>query len=648
MCGIAGAAGHGLSTEIDMRVGIRHRGPDGSGLFTAPGLHLFHTRLAILDLSENGHQPMQTADGRFVISFNGEIYNHRELRIELEAVGYRFRSTADTETLLYGFAAWGVHVFTRLNGIFACALFDTQTRQLTLVRDQFGVKPLYYYHRNGLLLFASELKAIAQYPGVDRTLDPDALSHYLHYLYAPGERTPFRHVKKLLPGHTLHFLPDEPTTLRTQRFYTIPFNGHYDQRSEADWLDELDRHLRQAVERQLQSDVPLGFFLSGGLDSSALVAIARQLHPNELLTGYTIRTASDQKTYEGFSNDLPYARQVAKHLKVDLIEVEAEDDIVRDFDRVIFHLDEPLADTAPINVLNICQAARKNGHKVLVGGAAGDDVFSGYRRHQALALEPLFSRIPLGLGRWLRQLSHQSVSKHATTRRLQKLTAGLGQLPIDRIADYYSWLPNELNRGLFAPEIRGQLRDNHPREALLDLLSLIPEEKNRLNQMLFWEMSTYLPDHNLNYTDKLSMAVGVEARVPFLDLDLVQFSTRLPPSLKMKGTTTKYLLRKVMERYLPHEVIYRPKTGFGTPLRSWFQSGRLDTLQAKYLSDEVIRQRGLFDPIAVRQLIEQNKRGTIDASYTLWGLMAIESWCRQFVDAPAFDTHHFSTHTQSQ
>jgi asparagine synthase (glutamine-hydrolysing) len=618
-----------------MREGIRHRGPDGNGTYSAAGVTLFHTRLAILDLSANGHQPMLTPDGRYALIFNGELYNHRELRTELEAMGYQFRSSADTETLLYGFAAWGAAIFERLNGIFACAFFDTVTRQLTLARDQFGVKPLYYYHRDGLLLFASELKVIAAYPGVDRTLAPEALTTYLHYLYAPGEQTPFRYVRKLLPGYTLRFCPDEPTTLQCQRFYTVPFVGQYENRSEADLLDELDNRLRMAVERQLQSDVPLGFFLSGGLDSSAVAAMARKLYPRDTLTGYTIRTAANHRSYEGFSNDLPYARQVAHYLNIKLVEVAAEDAIVQDFDRVVYHLDEPIADTAPINVLNICREARRNGHTVLLGGTAGDDVFSGYRRHQALTLEPLFGKIPQGLGQWLHQISYRVLPTQSVGRRLQKLTAGLGLSSVNRMADYYGWLPNELNRQLFAPSIRADLPSQHPRQALIEMLSLIPNETSRLNQMLFWEMNAYLPDHNLMYTDKLSMAVGVEARVPFLDLDLVQFSTTIPPTLKMRGTTTKYLLRKLMEQYLPNNVIYRSKTGFGTPLRGWFQSGRLDNLLQTYLTEESIRQRGLFDPAAVRQLIQQNQTGKLDVSYTLWGLMAIESWCRQFVDQPA-------------
>jgi len=362
-----------------------------------------------------------------------------------------------------------------------------------------------------------------------------------------------------------------------------------------------------------------------------IAAVARRIRPDERLTGYTIRTASDQ-SYDGFANDLPYARRVAAYLGADLVEVAAEVDIVRDFDRIVYSLDEPLADPAPINVLNICRQARQNGHTVLLGGSGGDDLFSGYRRHQALAIEPILDKIPRSVGLLLQRTLSVAPSQHPLIRRLRKLTAGLGHSPTERIADYFAWLPLETNRQLFHPAIQQLLRDYQPRQQLLTALDRIPDEPDLLNQMLFWELNYFLPDHNLNYTDKMSMAVGVEARVPFLDKELVQFSARLPPALKMRGTTTKYLLRKVAERYLPHDVIYRPKTGFGTPLRDWLRKGQLAGLVTSYLSEESLRRRGVFDPLAVQRLVRDNEVGKIDASYTIWSLMAIESWFRQFVD----------------
>ncbi|GAB3318886.1 asparagine synthase (glutamine-hydrolyzing) [Larkinella ripae] len=632
MCGIAGIVSASISSAIDSRSAIRHRGPDGDGIFNAPGIQLAHTRLAILDLSPNGSQPMQTADGRYVIVFNGEIYNHQSLRAELTD-RYVFQSTSDTETLLYGFAAYGTAVFRKLNGIFACAIFDTVTRQLVLVRDQFGVKPLYYYHKNGLLLFSSELKTIARYPGIDKSIDYPALVNYLHFLYSPGTQTPFAHVSKLLPGHYMQVAVDAPGTIHLKRYYDLPFRGTYSEQSESQLLEELDERLFTAVKRQLQSDVPLAFFLSGGLDSSLIMAMAKRAYPNERLTGYTIRTAFQNGKFEGFENDLPYARRVAAHLNVDLVEVDADADIVRDFDRMIYHLDEPQADTAPFNVLNICRQARKNGHTVLLGGTAGDDVFSGYRRHQALSIEPLLNRIPPAVGRLLNRTVKLGTNGVPLLRRLQKVTAGMGQPQQERMADYFARLPIATNHRLFAGSIGQALTNYQPNHQLLMALKRIPEEKNLLNQLLFWELSYFLPDHNLNYTDKMSMAVGVEARVPFLDPDLVEFSTRLPPMLKMRGRTTKYLLRKVAERYLPSAVIDRPKTGFGTPLRDWLCSGQLNGMLQKYLSEESLRQRGIFDPAAVHQLIRDNQNGKLDATYSIWGLMAIESWFRQFVDS---------------
>ncbi|RRB00883.1 asparagine synthase (glutamine-hydrolyzing) [Larkinella rosea] len=631
MCGIAGIVGSTIPPSVDLRSTIRHRGPDGEGLFNAPGIQLAQTRLAILDLTPNGKQPMQTADGRYVIIFNGEIYNHLTLRAALTNQ-YIFRSTSDTETLLYGFATYGTAVFRKLNGIFACAIFDTLTRQLVLARDQFGVKPLYYYHEDGLFLFSSELKTIAGYPCIDKSIDYSALVNYLHFLYSPGMQTPFQHVNKLLPGHYIQLSVDEPTSFAVKRYYDLPFRGMYSEQSESQLLEELDERLFTAVKRQLQSDVPLAFFLSGGLDSSLVMALAKRAHPNERLTGYTIRTAFQNGKFEGFENDLPYARQVATHLNVDLVEVDADADIIRDFDRMIYHLDEPQADTAPFNVLNICRQARQNGHTVLLGGTAGDDVFSGYRRHQALTMEPYLNRIPPVVGRLLNRTVSLGTNGTPLLRRLRKLTAGMGQPQQERMADYFARLPIATNHNLFESTIGKTLHDYQPSHQLLTALERIPDEKNLLNQLLFWELSYFLPDHNLNYTDKMSMAVGVETRVPFLDTELVEFSTKLPPSLKMRGRTTKYLLRKLAERYLPHSVIYRPKTGFGTPLRDWLRTGQLDGMLKGYLSDESLRQRGIFDPVAVHQLIRDNKNGKIDATYSIWGLMAIESWFRQFVD----------------
>ena len=632
MCGIVGIVGPDAGLHIQKLTDIiAHRGPDDDGIYAENNVAFGHRRLSILDLSTNGHQPMSSTDGRYVMVFNGEIYNHAEIRAGLSGK-YDFKSSSDTETILYGFAEYGPPVFERLNGIFALAIFDTFTQTLTLARDQFGIKPLYYYHQNNQLIFGSEVKSIAAFPGIDKTIDHNALVNYLHFLWSPGAQTPFKNVQKLLPGHFAQLNLNNPQSLTFTKYYEIPLAGKYSHNTEAELIEELDARLYRAVERQLLSDRPLGFFLSGGLDSSAIVAMAKRISPNTRWPCYTIKTGDADGDFEGFANDLPFARLVAKHLDVELIEVQAQADVVRDFDLMIWHLDEPQADTAPLNVLNICQQARANDHIVLLGGTAGDDVFSGYRRHQAMRYEPLLSLIPRPVGRVLHALAKLAGTQNATARRIQKVTAGLAQSQKQRMAGYFGWLPLDTNKNLFNDRVRALIGDYDPSRILIDYLKNIPDEKSLLNQMLYWDMKFFLTDHNLNYTDKLSMATGVEVRVPFLDLELVEFSTLIPPHLKLKGTTTKYLLKKVMERYLPHEVIYRPKTGFGAPLRDWFKEGKLDNMTAQYLSPENIQKRGIFNPEAVQALIADNRSGKIDASYTVWGLMAVESWMRQFTE----------------
>jgi asparagine synthase (glutamine-hydrolysing) len=632
MCGILGLITNnpGLRARAAEALDtLRHRGPDDIGLCVKGPCALGHTRLAILDLSSLGHQPMELSEAGLTIVFNGEIYNHLDLRVELLARGHVFRSTSDTETLLHAYAEWGADLLARLNGIFAFVIHD-QPRGLVLVaRDHLGVKPLYYTTGPGLFACASELKALTAL-GLGGALDRTALANYVYFLWSPGEPTPLAEVRKLLPGHSITI---DLATLEAQPphcFYRLPF-GRRDvgQRSEADWVDALDEQLTAAVKRQMLSDVPVGFFLSGGLDSSLLVAIARKLRPGAPIKAFTIGGAHDAK--EGFSDDLPYARRAAEALGVDLEVVSGGSEVVRDFDRVVWHLDEPQADPAPINVLNICNRARECGYKVLIGGAGGDDLFSGYRRHQALRLEPAFRMMPRVLGAGLAELARHLPVSGSAVRRLRKLLRDAASSREDRLTGYFGWIePAALSR-LFSPAWRDSLANYDPRAMLKQRLTDLPRGTADLDQMLYLEMVSFLVDHNLNYTDKLAMAVGVEVRVPYLDREVVDFACGIPVALKMRGVTTKYVLRRLAERYLPREIIYRPKTGFGAPVREWI-TGPLHPLVQERLSLEQLRLRGIFDPEAVWDMIERNRRGEIDAAYVIWSLLAIESWMLQFHD----------------
>lgn len=627
MCGIIGIIDKEKTGVIHAASEkIAHRGPDDNGFFSEKNIALGHRRLSILDLSPRGHQPMISRDGRYVIVFNGEIYNHMELRNKL-LPHIVFNSHTDTETILYGYIQYGEEFINKLNGIFAFALYDKLSGDVLLVRDQFGVKPVYYYHKDGAFYFASEIKALAGL-GIDKSLDIRAMSSYLYYLYSPGESTPFEYVKKLKPGYFIKLNINNPNQIVFQQYYEIPFTGQYETNyTELNLIEKTESLLTQAVDRQLLSDVPVGFFLSGGLDSAAIVALARKRHPQKSMRCYTIDTGGG---FDGFADDLHYAKVCAKHLDVNLEIVKAEINIVQDFDKMIWHLDEPQADAAPLNVYNICQAARANGDIVLLGGTAGDDLFSGYRRHQALSMEPLFSKMPDSIWKLVNKSLDLFSAKNARIRRLKKIASEGGKSTEERMAGYYGWLNYNSVYSLFNKETRVKLDGWRSTDILINSLSAIPKENNNLNKMLFWEMKYFLADHNLNYTDKMSMATGIEVRVPFLDKDLVEFSTRIPPELKMKGKTTKYILKKAMEKHLPAEIIYRPKTGFGAPVRKWITQD-LDEMIKTRLSKENIERWGVFDYNAVYQLIQKNKKGQIDAAYSIWSLLAIASWMEQFI-----------------
>lgn len=632
MCGIAGIVDYKNSIDEHllhrMNKRMAHRGPDDSGIFVHGSVGFAHHRLSILDLSSLGHQPMVSNCGNYVVVFNGELYNHKEIRKQL-AHKYTFKSQTDTETLLYAFIEYGEQLFAQLNGMFAFAVLDKTKGQLFIVRDQMGVKPLYFYRKDHVLLFASELKSMLEYQYLDKTVDHTALVDYINFLWSPGEKTPFLYVKKMLPGHYLKLSTTNPDQVQYVKYYDIPFKGIYSKKTEEEQIYEVQQHLEKAVERQLQSDVPVGFFLSGGLDSSAVLAMANKLYPKERFPCYTIDTGD--QTAEGFSTDLHYARLVAHHFKSPLKAVIVGVDVVNYFDKMIYHLDEPQADSAPLNVFEISKVALADGVKVLLGGTAGDDLFSGYRRHQILNYEPYFKLTP----KWLVDIMKTSVRpfniNNPSIRRARKVLTDLDKNSFDRMFGYYGWISLGINKSLFNGGDDLDFQQYDPAAYFEQLWNDCHAETNLLNKSLYWEMKTFLPDHNLNYTDKMSMATGVETRVPFLDLDLVNMSTTIDPRYKMKGGQTKYILKKAMEPYLPKEVIYRSKTGFGGPVREWVVN-QLDDKISQVLSPAAIEARGIFKADNVIRLIKDNKQGKIDASYTIWSLLAIESWMKQFVD----------------
>jgi asparagine synthase (glutamine-hydrolysing) len=635
MCGIAGFEGRFDPTILDdMGASIAHRGPDDDGIYYDPrqGIGLVHRRLSIIDLSAAGHQPMFSDDGQVAVIFNGEIYNFRELRSELQERGHRFRGTSDTEVLLALYLIDGEEkMLPRLNGVFAFAIRDSRSQSLFIARDGMGVKPLYYAETAAGFLFASEIKALLKAPQISREVDPAAIRNYLTYLWCPAPRTPLRQVKKLEPGCAL--MVRSGRIQRQWRFYALPFHQSHTIMSQQEAIDHSREMIRTAVQRQMIADVPVGAFLSGGLDSSAVVAFARQASPQTRLQCFTIALDGIDARREGMTDDLPYARAVAKHLDVDLHTIAVGPEMADELWKMIYHLDEPQADPASLHVFFISRLAREHGIKVLLSGAGGDDIFSGYRRHRALGLEGYWSWLPQFIRVGLSTAARTLPSRPPAIRRLGKAFAYAGLNGDGRLASYFYWLDPQLVDGLLSKSF---CAENLTDEPLLSSLAELPEDVPALSRMLHLECKHFLSDHNLNYTDKMSMAVGVEARVPLLDPDVVSLAAGLPVHFKQRGTEGKWILKKAMEGIIPREVIYRQKTGFGAPLRGWLH-GPLKKMVGDVLSGDSLRRRGWFNAEAVERLLDADRRGRIDATYPLFGMLCVELWARIFLDQ-AYET----------
>ena len=451
----------------------------------------------------------------------------------------------------------------------------------------------------------------------------------MSFLWCPGEGTPLRGVRKLLPGEAI--VVRNGKIARRWAWYQLPiFRGVRSDLGKSKAIVGTVDSLRQAVHRQLVADVPIGAFLSGGLDSSAVVAFARERVPD--IRCFTIESVGGQD--RGVTDDLPYAQLVAKHLKVPLEIVRVDgSSMANDLVRMVLQLGEPLADPAALNTFYITQLAREHGIKVMLSGAGADDIYTGYRRHVALNYEQYWSWIPQEVRLGLEKFTTSLDQRKPLFRKLAKLLSGAGLAGDERLTNYFVWAKESQLFNLYTPEFRDSLGWENATKPMLDFLMPLNASAHPLDKMLALEQQFFLADHNLNYTDKMSMAVGVEVRVPFLDLDLIEHAARIPHSLKQNGRTGKWVLKKAMETYLPHCVINRPKSGFGLPLRRWMRY-ELRPLLSDFLSVDSLKRRGLFDPLAVQQLIVQNDSGKVDVAYTLLSLLSIEIWCRAYIDPP--------------
>ena len=503
MCGIVGVYG-GNTGNIEKACSvIKHRGPDDKGIFIDDKLNigLGHQRLSILDVSHLGHQPMMSQNKNIVIVFNGEIYNFVELRSALEKEGYVFNGESDTEVLINLYLSDGMEMLSKLKGIFAFAILDKNKETLFVARDALGVKPLYFSTDGDAFYFASEMKALFEFDSIDKNLDIESLNQYLCFLWCPGEGTPIKSINKLLPGQAL--LVNKGKVKKKWTWYQLPiFIGNSKDLNKNESISGVTNLLRRAVHNQMISDVPLGAFLSGGLDSSSIVAFAREKDPD--IKCFTIETQGKQE--DGFVDDLPYAKKVAKHLNVNLeIVTVSSNQIADDLQSMIAQLDEPLADPASLNVRYISKLAKKNGIKVLLSGAGGDDLFTGYRRHYALELERYWSWMPRSARELIEDASKKLNNNKPSQRRLKKLFNGAGLSNDERLINYFRWTDDKTLKSLFSLEFRDLIGRSNPLSTMSNFISPISSNTSRLDQMLTLEQRFFLADHNLNYTDKLSL-----------------------------------------------------------------------------------------------------------------------------------------------
>lgn len=580
---------------------------------------------------------MLSDDGRFALTFNGEIYNYLEIRRQLEARGARFRTQTDTEVLLKAFAEWGADCLPRLNGMFAFGIWDKRERTLTLARDRLGIKPLYYAQVQGengagaSFIFASEVKAILASDLVERRLDPESLNQFLTFLWTPDPHTLFQGIRKLPPAHVLTWRDDE---LSVREWWDVSFDEIEEDRSEQWWQERVLETLNRVVGMEMVADVPLGSFLSGGIDSSSIVALMKNHSQGRKISTYTIGMEAEDLRYDIIPDDVVWARRVNELLNTDYHEIMLKPDVAELLPKLVYHMDEPVIDMAIPSYL-VSRAARET-LTVMLSGMGGDEVFAGYPRQMAMRLASALDPVPSLLRRPLMKtmanvLPGGRPGKFTAALRNAKKFARSAALDFEnRYMGYGTYFTDEAKKRLYTDEMRaatdGMDAYRYHRQYFERVKRAAP-----LNRLLYVDLKTFLPCLNLTTTDKTSMAANLEVRVPFLNYELVELAARMPPHLKLRGLKRKYILKRVAEKLLPKDVVWRKKAGFGAPIRSWLR-GPLRPLVDDLLSAETIQKRGLFNPQEVRRIIEANLSGREDFNLQVFQLLTLEMWHRTFLD----------------
>ena len=631
MCGINGIALSSRSgRKVDvgllerMRDVISHRGPDDVGIFIDGSVGLGHRRLSIVDLAA-GQQPMTNEDGSLHITYNGEIYNHADFRPMLESRGHVYRTHCDTETILHLYEEYGPDCVDHLRGMFAFAIWDQRKRQLFIARDRLGVKPLYYTHTaDGSLYFGSEIKTLLEAGAVKPEINFAALSDYLANHAPSGEETLFSGIKRLLPGHILSWRDGE---LRIKRYWDVSFEKvKEDQKSDSDYIEEWHELFRNSVRLRLMADVPLGMFLSGGIDSSAIAAVMSGMVSDPIKT---FSVAFKERE----ANELEYARLISNAFKTNHHEIVVSPaDFFATLPRLVWHEDEPLAHPSSVALYFVSHLASQHV-KVVLTGEGSDELLAGYARYRKTILNLAMGARYQGVApAALRNVIRDRIEGLPGGRVRQKLLRTFLTLTPDIETIYFdnfAVFPRSQQESLLTEATRERMGAIDPYKGVRGLLAQT-DATSMLDRLLYADIKTYLHEL-LMKQDQMSMAASIESRVPFLDHKLVEFTSSLPERLKLRGGTTKYILRKAMKGVLPEQILSRPKMGFPVPIASWFRGAYSSVIDEYVLSDRAM-ERGIFNPDFVRQLVKRHQKGGENHEERLWALVNFEIWQRQFFD----------------
>lgn len=629
MCGINGYIrrdGHDSSSVVQaMNDAIAHRGPDSSGVWSDEGCTLGHVRLSIIDLSERSSQPF--VKHGLAIVFNGEIYNYRDLKASLSNV--LFVTESDTEVVLELWRRYGVQSLNMLRGMFSFAIHDCISKNTFIARDHFGIKPLFYTERAEGLIFSSELKAIETTCPSNLKISTTALVSSMLYVWIPEENCIFDDVKKLTPGTYLHVSPTGETVKNTYWSTRSLLDNATHVKSESAAVEYLGKVLESSVKTHLVSDVPVNAFLSGGLDSSLLVSMARKHLDN--LDCYTIKFSEQDQKHENMADDARYARKVAQYLGVKLHTIEVKPDLASLLPKIVHYLDEPIGDSAAINTFLICDAAHQAGAKVLLSGMGADEIFAGYRKHLANSLSAKYRIIP----RPLRTLIERPIMAMPVvasdrgikiTRWAKRFFSFSGLPEADAFFRSYTYYDLKSLNEAFESDISSEfmsIKRNHH-----EPFKYARDKRDLIDAMCITDISKFMVSLNLTYSDRASMAASTEVRVPFIDIEVMKAAFSIDSSLKIKGLSQKYILKKVAERWLPREIIYRPKSSFTMPLRAWIKNDLKGLVSDYLLSEDGLSGRKIFKPKFIKQLIDDEMSGREDNSQKIWHLLTLEQWLK--------------------